>query len=156
MPAASDSVPALPHRYRPLGVRFAAYLAGGLLTVVCLAVWIAFPPEVREKFTAFQILTILLLGAGAATCGYALTRSRVDVSREGVVVVNGFKRRELDWNQVLAVSLKPGSPWVVLDLSDGTTIPAMGIQGSDGARAVRHVRELRALVEANSQTPRND
>ena len=55
-----------------------------------------------------------------------------------------------------AAAMRPGSPWVVLDLSDGTTIPAMGIQGSDGARAARHVRELRALVEANSQTPRND
>jgi hypothetical protein len=156
MPAASESLPALPHRYRPLGVRFAAYLAGGLLAVVCLAVWIAFPPEVRAKFTAFQIITILLLGAGAAACGYALTRSRVDATTGGLVVVNGFKRRDLEWSQVLGVSLKPGSPWVLLDLSDGTTVPAMGIQGSDGARAARHVRELRALVEANSQTPRND
>jgi hypothetical protein len=72
------------------------------------------------------------------------------------VVVNGFKRRDLEWTQVLAVSLKPGSPWVVLDLSDGTTVPAMGIQASDGLRATRQVRELRGLVEANSRTSRND
>jgi len=156
MPAVSDSLPALPHRYRPLGVRFAAYLAGGLLSVVCIGVWFAFPPEIRAKFTAFQILTIAALAAGAVTCGYALTRSRVDATDEGLVVVNGFKRRELEWSQVLAISLKPGSPWVVMDLSDGTTISAMGIQGSDGARAARHVRELRALVEVNSETPRND
>ena len=156
MPAGSDSLPQLPHRYRPLGVRFAAYLCGGLLVTVCLVVWIAFPPEIRAKFTAFQLATLFALGAGAATCGYALTRSRVDARREGLVVVNGFKRRDLEWTEVLAVTLKPGSPWVVLDLSDGTAVPAMGIQASDGPRAVRQVKELRSLVEANSQTPRND
>lgn len=156
MPADSDNLPALPLRYRPLGVRFAAYLCGGLLLVVSLAVWLAFPPEIRAKFTAFQLATIGALTLGAMTCGYALTRSRVDASEPGLVVVNGFKRRQLEWSQVLAVTLKPGSPWVVLDLSDGTSVAAMGIQGSDGARATRQVRELRGLVEAHSQTPRND
>jgi hypothetical protein len=34
----------------------------------------------------------------------------------------------------------------VLDLADGTSLPAMGIQGSDGARARTAVRELRALL----------
>ncbi len=141
---------------RPLGVRFAAYLAGGLLIVVALVIWFAFPPEIRAKFTFFQLATIFALSAGAMTCGYALTRSRVDAREEGLTVVNGFKRRDLEWSQVLGVSLRPGSPWVVLDLSDGTSVPAMGIQGSDGARATRQVKLLRALVEDNSRTLRND
>ncbi|HSV40780.1 MAG TPA: PH domain-containing protein [Nocardioidaceae bacterium] len=156
MPAGSEHLPELPHRYRPLGVRFAGYLCGGLLITVCLVVWIAFPPEVRAKFTAFQLITIIALAGGAATCGYALTRSRVDVRADGITVVNGFKRRDLEWTEILAVTLKPGSPWVVLDLSDGTAVSAMGIQASDGLRATRHVKELRVLVEANSKTPRND
>ena len=37
-----------------------------------------------------------------------------------------------------------------LDLSDGTTLSMIGIQGSDGARARRAVRELRALVASHS------
>jgi hypothetical protein len=92
----------------------------------------------------------------AMVCGYALTRSRVDARTEGVVVVNGFKRRDYEWSEILSITLRPGSPWAVLDLSDGTSVPAMGIQGSDGARATRQVRQLRGLVEANSRTPRND
>ena len=48
------------------------------------------------------------------------------------------------------MSLRPGSPWAVLDLNDGTTRSAMGIQGSDGSRAVRQARQLRALVEAHA------
>jgi len=160
MPAASDpaerDLPPLPHRFRPLGVRFATYLCGGLLVTVALVIWIAFPPETRAKFTAFQLGTVIALGLAAAACGYALSRSRVDARVDGLTVVNGYKKRHFEWSEVLAVSLKPGSPWVILDLSDGTTVPAMGIQGSDGARATRQVKELRALVDDNSRTPRND
>jgi hypothetical protein len=66
--------------------------------------------------------------------------------REGLLVVNGFRSRELEWAEVIAVHLPPGAPWVVFDLADGTTASAMGIQGSDGARAQAAVRELRALI----------
>ncbi len=158
MPAASEAgnLPALPHRFRPLGVRFAVYLCGGLLVAVTLAIWIAFGPQTRARFTAFQLATILALGLAAAACGYALSRSRVDAREDGLRVVNGYKSRSFEWTEVVAVSLKPGSPWVTLDLSDGTTVSAMGIQGSDGARATRQVRLLRALVEAHSRTLRDD
>ena len=43
--------------------------------------------------------------------------------------------------------LPPGAPWVTLDLDDGTTVSAMGIQGSDGARAQTALRELRAVLK---------
>jgi hypothetical protein len=64
------------------------------------------------------------------------------------VVVNGFRRREYEWPEIIAVHLPPGAPWAVLDLSDGTSAPAMGIQGSDGARAATAVRQLRALIDS--------
>ena len=48
--------------------------------------------------------------------------------------------------------MPPGAPWATLDLADGTTVPVMGIQGSDGQRARRAVRDLRTLVEASSGT----
>jgi hypothetical protein len=35
---------------------------------------------------------------------------------------------------------------VTFDLADGTTLSALGVQGSDGARAQRQVRALRALI----------
>jgi hypothetical protein len=47
---------------------------------------------------------------------------------------------------VLAIHLPPGAPWAVLDLADGTSAPAMGIQGSDGGRARLAVRQVRALL----------
>ncbi len=62
--------------------------------------------------------------------------------------MNGYRTRRFDWNEVLAVTLRPGSPWAELDLADGTTVAAMGIQGSDGDRARAQVRRLRGLVDA--------
>ena len=61
-------------------------------------------------------------------------------------MVNGYRRHDYEWAEVLAVHLPPGAPWAVLDLADGTSQSAMGIQGSDGARAQRAVRELRLLL----------
>ena len=56
------------------------------------------------------------------------------------------KMTEEQFDQVIAVHLPPGAPWVTLDLADGTTAAAMGIQGSDGNRAKQAMRELRVLV----------
>lgn len=78
---------------------------------------------------------------------YALIRSRVVAETERPVVVNGYRRHEFEWAEVIAVRLPPGAPWVTLDLADGSTCSAMGIQGSDGERARIAVRELRALVD---------
>ena len=144
MPAGSD--PALPHTFRPFGVRLAIVVLGGLLTLVVVVMWFAFPPEIRAQFTAFQILTVLALGGLFYVGGFALARSRLVARQEGLTVVNGYKTRRYEWNEVLAVTLRPGAPWATLDLSDGTTVAAMGIQGSDGPRAQRQVRQVRSLV----------
>jgi hypothetical protein len=144
MPAGSDL--RLPHTFRPFGVRIAIAVLGGLLTLVVVVMWFAFPPEIRAQFTAFQILTVVALGAAFYVGGFALARSRLVAREEGLTVVNGYKTRRYEWNEVLAVTLRPGAPWATLDLSDGTTVAAMGIQGSDGVRAQRQVRQVRNLV----------
>lgn len=157
MPAASEpELVSLPHTFRPLGVRMAAYVFGGLLLVVVLVIWFSFPPEVRDQFTLFQRGTVIFFGLAAGVAGHALARSRVVARQNGMTVVNGFRSRTYEWNEVLAVSLRQGSPWATLDLSDGTTVAAMGIQGSDGSRAIAAVKQLRALVDVKSRTDRND
>jgi len=145
MPAASE--PSLPHTFRPLGVRIMITVLGALLLLVSVVTWFAFPAEVRDQFTLEQRGTLVLLGLILYGAGYALARSRVVAREDGVTVVNGYRSRRYEWNEVLAVSLRPGSPWAVLDLADGTTVAAMGIQGSDGARAAAQARQLRGLVD---------
>jgi hypothetical protein len=56
----------------------------------------------------------------------------------------------------VGVNLRRGAPWAGMDLSDGTSISMVAIQGSDGQRAVRAVRQLRRLVAEHSRTDRND
>jgi len=141
-PAADD----LPRTWRPYGARIAAIAAGTGLLVVCLFAWFAFPPEVRAEFTPFQKLTILFLFGIAFSAWYALVRSRVVAEPDRLVVVNGYKRREFEWAEVVSIHLPRGAPWATLDISDGTTVSAVAIQGSDGARAHAAVREIRAML----------
>ena len=145
MPA--DSETQLPLTLRPLGVRVAINIAAMLLTLVIAVMWIALPEEVRAQFTTFQVLTMVGLGLMFYAVGYALARSRLVARVEGLTVVNGYRTRRLEWNEVLGVQLRSGSPWAMIDLSDGTSVAAMGIQGSDGDRARRQVRQLRTLVD---------
>jgi hypothetical protein len=140
----------LPHTWRPLGVRLAAAVFGGALLAVCVMAWFTFDPETRARFNTLQRATLLGLGMLGFAAFYALVRSRVVAEKDRLVVVNGYRRHEYEWAELIAVHLPPGAPWAVLDLSDGTSAPAMGIQGSDGQRARRAVRELRALIARSS------
>jgi len=157
MPAASDAAgaggtgaPPLPQHFRPLGVRVAVLLFTVLLLLTTTVIWVAFPQDIRSQFTPAQKLTVVVMGLGILVIGYALARCRVDADEAGLTVVNGYRSRRFDWEQVVEVTMRPGSPWAVLDLADGTSQSALGIQGSDGGRALRQVRELRALVEAHA------
>jgi hypothetical protein len=150
MPAVSEPsarVP-LPHTWRPLGVRVAAIVLGAMLTIVVVFAWVSFDAETRAAFTFFQVATLVALGMLAFSLGYALARSRVVAELDRLVVVNGYRRREFEYAAVVEAHLPPGAPWVTLDLDDGTTVSAMGIQGSDGARAQTALRELRNVLNA--------
>jgi hypothetical protein len=148
MPAASE--PALPHTWRPLGVRLAAIFFGGLLLVVCVSGWVAVGPEVRGRVTPYQQVTVVLIAAAGGVVLWGLMRCRVTASDRGVVLVNGFRRHSYEWPEVVAVHMPRGAPFATLDLADGTSIQALGIQSSDGDRARAAVVQLRTLVERTS------
>lgn len=157
MPAGSDprrpveaGAPVLPARFRPIGVRVAAVMFGLVLVVTVTVVWLELSPAARDGFTVLQRITVVGMVLGVLAIGHALARCRVDADAEGLTLVNGYRSHRLAWQQVVAVALRPGSPWALIDLSDGTTRSAMGIQGSDGKRAVQQTRQLRALIEAHA------
>src|SRR3712207_2029026 len=115
MPAASDhdlaGRPALPVRFRPLGVRIVATALAVLLAALVAAVWLSFPDQVRASFTLVQKVTLLLIALLVLGIGYALARSRVDADDDGVTVVNGYRRHRYAWGQVVAVTMRAGNPW---------------------------------------------
>ena len=93
-----------------------------------------------------------LLGVIFLALYYGLIRCKVTATAAGLRVVNGYRVRRYEWSQVISLSLRRGAPWATLDLSDGTTISVVGVQGSDGARARHAVREIRACIETNTPT----
>jgi hypothetical protein len=131
-------------------VRIAVLVLGALLLLTVAGIWFAFPQSIRDQFTFLQRATVVLFGVAAMVCGYALARSRVEARPESVTVVNGYRSRRLEWSQVVSVTLRQGSPWATADLADGTTTAVMGIQGSDGSRAIQAIRQLRLLVAERS------
>lgn len=141
MPAGSD-----PHTWRPLGVRLAGTFFTVLLFLVCAAAWLGFEPEVRDKFTIPERGTALLLGVAVVAIIYALGRCRLTIDGDRVTVINGYRRRDLERAQVVALWLPSGAPWAVMDLDDGTSVPVMGIQASDGPRAKAAIRAARELL----------
>jgi hypothetical protein len=137
-------------RVRPFGIRVAGIALGLVLLAVSAAIWVAFGEETREKFTLLQRLTLVGFGVAAALAGYALGRSRVDAREDGLLVVNGFHPRHYPWADVAGVTLRAGGPWAIVELADGSSASAMGIQGSDGDRAVAQVKRLRAVLRDKS------
>jgi hypothetical protein len=154
MPAGSDpATPELPVTWRPLGPRIAGIAAGGALVAITTLLWLGFDDETRASVTPLQRGTVIGFGLLGFGCIYALARSRVQATADRLVVVNGYRRHEYEWAEIVAVHLEPGAPWVTLDLDDGTTASAMGIQSSDGQRARVAVRQLRALVTRAAGEP---
>ncbi|MEU8499049.1 PH domain-containing protein [Streptomyces lavendulae] len=141
--AAPSAPPALPVTYRPTRTR-AVLLGVGLAmfaTITAIALLLeSLSPGERVSFvvTAALMASVLVL----------LSRPKVVADETGVTVVNLTTTRRLEWPQILRVNLRPGDPWVFLDLSDGTSLPVLGIQpGIARARAIEDARALRALVE---------
>ncbi|MCD4526108.1 PH domain-containing protein [Nocardioides sp. cx-173] len=148
MPAGSEPVQvSVPRTWRPMGPRIAGLVAGAVLVLMMVFLWIGFDDATRESVTPFQRGTVIGLGVLIGVGIHALIRCRAVADQDGLTVVNGYRSRRLAWEQIVGVHLPPGAPWVTLDLADGTTVSVMGIQGSDGQRARTAVRELRWLVD---------
>lgn len=138
-----SELPALPVTFRPSRTRIVLISAGIAVLVVLIVIALTLPTLSAGERVTF-------IGVGALFFGVLLLLSRphVTVDEAGVTVVNLTVKRRLEWAEVLAVNLRPGDPWVSLDLADGTNLPAMGIQpGIARQQAIADARVLRALAE---------
>ncbi|MEU0388481.1 PH domain-containing protein [Streptomyces chartreusis] len=141
-----SELPTLPVTFRPGSTRAVLLSAAVAILVVITAVAMLLEQLSPAERLSF-ILTALLLDAVLLL----LARPKVVADESGVTVVNLTNKRRLEWAEILQVSLRPGDPWVFLNLSDGTSLPALGIQpGIARQRAIADARALRALAEARS------
>ncbi|WP_329215486.1 PH domain-containing protein [Streptomyces sp. NBC_01485] len=141
-----SDLPTLPVTLRPGRTRAVLLTAGVAIFLVISAV-----AMLLEQLGPGERLSFVLTGALIFWVLARLARVRVDADDSGVTVVNIASRRRLAWAEILRVNLRPGDPWVFLDLSDGTSLPALGIQpGIDKQQAITDARTLRALAEIRS------
>ncbi|MFJ8466177.1 PH domain-containing protein [Streptomyces swartbergensis] len=141
-----SDLPTLPVTFRPGTTRAVLLTAAVAILVVITAVAMLLKQLSPAERLSF-IVTALLLDAVLLL----LARPKVVADEDGVTVVNLTSKRRLEWAEILQVTLRSGDPWVFLNLSDGTSLPALGIQpGLAKQRAIADARALRALVEARS------
>ncbi|WP_308250644.1 PH domain-containing protein [Nonomuraea rhizosphaerae] len=124
-----------------------AYTCATLVVIgsVVMAVLIAEPFQVADR------IALVLFGCAIAFVLHLLGRVRVEARDEGLTVVNAVRVHRYSWPEVLDVTLLEGDPWPKLDFSDGRTVGAMGIQGSEKARAARATAELSALIHERGE-----
>ncbi|WP_254813023.1 PH domain-containing protein [Streptomyces cavourensis] len=146
MSAPRPEVPALPVTFRPTLTRVVLLSVGlAMFLVITVVALMLERLNVAERIS-FVFVAALFFGVLAL-----LSRPRVTADEAGVTVVNLTRSRRLAWEEILRVNLRSGDPWVFLDLSDGTSLPALGIQpGMAKQQAIRDARALRALVESRS------
>ncbi|WP_030175639.1 PH domain-containing protein [Streptomyces sp. NRRL S-813] len=141
-----SDLPALPVTFRPAQTRAVLLTAGVAIFVVITVVAL-----LLEQLSPGERISFIFTGALLFGVLVLLARPKVVVDDSGVTVVNIAGRRHLEWPEILQVNLRPGDPWVFLNLSDGTSMPVLGIQpGIAKQRAIADARALRALVEARS------
>ncbi|MFF9279257.1 PH domain-containing protein [Streptomyces griseosporeus] len=139
-------LPDLPVTFRPARTRAVLLTAAAVIFVVISTVGL-----LLEQLGPGEKLSFVFTGALIAGVLLWLSRPKVVAEESGVTVVNFASSRRLEWAEILKVNLRAGDPWVFLNLSDGTSLPALGIQpGINKERAVADARTLSALVEART------
>jgi hypothetical protein len=133
--------------WRPRRARVIPYV----LAVVVVAGMVVLAVAMPAPWALGDRIGLVAIGLIIASVLHLLARSRVTADDRGLTVVNGLRTHEYEWAEVLGVSMGVGAPWPTLDLADGSTVAAMGIQASDGDRAKHAVTELATLVHERGE-----
>ena len=135
--------------WRPRVTRIVAYTTAGVVVVTLAVLAVVVAPQFGLSDRVF----IVAFGLFVAWVLHMFARCRVVAEESGITVVNAFRTRRFEWPEVLDVSMAEGEPWPTLDLADGTSTSAMGINGTEKALAARQLAELKALLRVRGETP---
>jgi PH (Pleckstrin Homology) domain-containing protein len=137
----------LPVTWRPRRARVVAYtLAGTIVSgMTVLAIVVA------PTFGLGDRIGLVVFGLFVAGVLHLLARCRVEADEQGLTVVNAIRTHRYDWAEVLGIAMAEGEPWPTLDLADGSSVGAMGIQGAERERAKKAIAELSALLHERGE-----
>ncbi|HEU5331486.1 MAG TPA: PH domain-containing protein [Actinocrinis sp.] len=156
-PTGEDGLPVLPVTWRPGRTRAIVFVVAVLMASSMSLVAALLPSDGGAPWPLPDRIAFGAIGFAGAAVLCVLARPKVVADSGGLTVVNMMRTHRLEWPQIVRVNLRPGDPWVLLDLDSGDTLAAMGIQPSNGPAAARQaVSDLRSLVELHSYTGRGD
>jgi hypothetical protein len=141
--------------FRPRRARLVIYPCAALV-VVALVGGAVFVPS--EGPGGWNLGSRLALGTVALAVAYFLHRLaavRVVADDAGVSVVNIVHRRRLEWPEIVGVRLLRDDPWMMLDVSDGSAMAAMGVQKADGPYAQEQATRFARMVAERTRAPGN-
>lgn len=135
----------------PRGMRIVGAIFSAALIVMVIIGWVMLPAELKALFTPFQLIT--LLGVLVVIVGLigVVAMSVVRADADGISFRNALRTHSFGWHEVDRIVFRPGDPWPALLINagdpeqEGRRYYLLGIQGSDGARAVDAVTALRRL-----------
>jgi PH (Pleckstrin Homology) domain-containing protein len=142
--------------FRQRRARVVVYPLAALLFVSLTVIALALPTDGPHPWGAGSRIAMVLFALAAVYFLHRLASVRVVTDDAGVTVVNVVRSRRLEWAEIVGVRLSRDDPWLLLDLSDGDALPAMGVARSEGEQAQQQAREFARLVNEHSRTARND
>lgn len=137
--------------FRPRRARRVIYSCIALVLLVFLGANLWLPADGPDAWGLGSRVALGLLAWAIAYFLHRLAAVRVVADDEGAEVVNIVHRRRLEWPEIIGVRLELGDPWLVMDLSDGESLAAMGVQRSEGAFAQRQAAELARMVNDHTR-----
>lgn len=130
--------------FRPIGPRMVAYGVSVILIVLTVVIGVALPAVI--KFTIAELFTLALL-LGATLAGlHGIARSYVEADDSGLNIVNGYRKRHVDWVDMKGVAMNAGAPWPTLVTLDDERVILFAIQGSDGPAAREALTYIRSRI----------
>lgn len=147
--AGETTPPQLPVTWRPRVTPIIAYGMAAVLVVGAVVLAVVLPPMFKLP-DRIGLVVFSLLVAGLL---HLLGRLRVEADEQGVTIVNALRVHRYSWPEVLDVTMSEGDPWPRIDLANGLTVGAMGIQGSERARSRTAVAQLSALIRERGEAP---
>lgn len=142
----TDTVSALPQQ-----VRRRCTIAAALVVVLfAVAAVLLRQGAGHRAFGGSDQIAIFVLGVAVAAGIMLPAQSRLRADATSLRVRNVLMSHDVPWELVAAVRFDDRSPWASLEFLDGDVLALMALRASDGERAVRDVRALRALHEVST------
>jgi hypothetical protein len=139
--------------FRPRRARLVIYPSAALVLVALIGGAVFAPSEGAGGWTLGSRLALVAIALAVAYFLHRLGAVRVLADDAGVSVINIVHRRRLEWPEVIGVRLLRDDPWMMLDLSDGSAMAAMGVQKADGAFAQEQATRFARMVAERTRAP---